>query len=125
MDHTNCLQVAIKTLQFFNFTFFSVCNKLTLKKKEKPGKSYLLNASETHKKILLEPLCCEILCHFPLTIGDGYREIQETGPSGTHQCVCVTSLPETLLLLNEEVKTPPKEGNTEIRIKRLTTLLNT
>ncbi len=30
------------------------------------------------------------------------------------------SLSETGLLFNEEVKTPPKEGNTEIRIKRLT-----
>jgi hypothetical protein len=36
-----------------------------------------------------------------------------------------TSLSEALLLFHEEVKTPKKQGNTEIRIKRLTTLLNT
>ena len=36
-----------------------------------------------------------------------------------------TSLSESLLLFHEEVKTPKKQGNTEIRIKRLTTLLNT
>jgi len=38
----------------------------------------------------------------------------------------VLSLSQALLLFNEEVKTPHgQKGNTEIRIKRLTTLLNT
>jgi len=35
------------------------------------------------------------------------------------------SLSDMFLLFNEEVKTPPREGNTEIRIKRVTNLLNT
>ena len=35
------------------------------------------------------------------------------------------SLSEALLLFNEEVKTPTTKGNPEIRIKRLTKLLNT
>ncbi len=58
--------------------FFSVCTKFTLKK-EKLAKSILLNASDAHENFFLNRCGIKYYAIFSGHIGDGYREIQETG----------------------------------------------
>ena len=73
-DHHFCTSRKL----FVFFRFFSICTKFTFQKR-KLAKSILLNASDGHENFFLNRCGIKYYAIFSGHIGDGYREIQETG----------------------------------------------
>ena len=73
-DHHFC---TLESFLFFPLSFQFVPNSLF--KKEKLAKSILLNASDGHENFFLNRCGIKYYAIFRGHIGDGYREIQETG----------------------------------------------